>query len=69
LGQVMGAAGRRQAGISRTPRGFTLQSRQTAEAAMDLIFYTNPMSRGRIARWILEEVGQPYRPAIMHAQD
>ena len=26
-----------------------------------LIFYTNPMSRGRIARWMLEEVGQPYR--------
>jgi len=36
---------------------------------MDLIFYTNPMSRGRIARWMLEEVGQPYRPAIKHAQD
>lgn len=26
----------------------------------DLIFYTNPMSRGRIARWMLEEVGEPY---------
>lgn len=26
----------------------------------DLIFYTNPMSRGRIARWMLEEVAQPY---------
>lgn len=26
----------------------------------DLIFYTNPMSRGRIARWMLEEVGTPY---------
>lgn len=26
----------------------------------DLIFYTNPMSRGRIARWMLEEVGRPY---------
>ena len=26
-----------------------------------LTFYTNPMSRGRIARWMLEEVGQPYR--------
>ena len=25
-----------------------------------LTFYTNPMSRGRIARWALEEVGQPY---------
>ena len=26
----------------------------------DVIFYTNPMSRGRIARWMLEEVGEPY---------
>ena len=25
-----------------------------------LTFYTNPMSRGRIARWMLEEVGHPY---------
>ena len=27
----------------------------------ELILYSNPMSRGRIARWMLEEVGQPYR--------
>ena len=26
----------------------------------DLVFYTNPMSRGRIVRWMLEEIGQPY---------
>lgn len=26
----------------------------------DLILYSNPMSRGRIARWMLEEVGRPY---------
>jgi glutathione S-transferase len=26
-----------------------------------LTFYTNPMSRGRIAHWMLEEVGQPYQ--------
>lgn len=31
----------------------------------DLILYTNPMSRGRIARWMLEEVGQPYRTEIL----
>ena len=30
----------------------------------DLVFYTNPMSRGRIVRWMLEEVGQPYRTEI-----
>ncbi len=27
----------------------------------DLVLYTNPQSRGRIARWMLEEVGRPYR--------
>lgn len=26
----------------------------------ELTFYTNPMSRGRIVRWMLEEVGAPY---------
>jgi glutathione S-transferase len=31
----------------------------------ELVFYTNPQSRGRIARWMLEEVGQPYRTEIM----
>ncbi|NTF32017.1 glutathione S-transferase family protein [Rhizobium skierniewicense] len=27
----------------------------------ELIFYTNPMSRGRIVRWMLEETGAPYK--------
>lgn len=27
---------------------------------VELILYTNPTSRGRIARWMLEEVGRPY---------
>jgi len=31
----------------------------------DLTFYTNPQSRGQIVRWMLEEVGQPYRTEIM----
>jgi glutathione S-transferase len=31
----------------------------------ELVFYTNPMSRGRIARWMLEEVGAPYRTEIV----
>ncbi len=31
----------------------------------ELVFYTNPMSRGRIARWMLEEVGAPYRTVVL----
>ena len=31
----------------------------------DIIFYTNPMSRGQIVRWMLEEVGQPYDSEIV----
>ena len=31
----------------------------------ELVFYTNPMSRGRIVRWMLEEVGEPYRTEIV----
>ena len=37
--------------------------------AKDLVFYTNPMSRGRIVRWMLEEVGQPYRTEILGYAD
>ena len=31
----------------------------------DLIFYTNPMSRGQTIRWMLEEVGQPYDTEVL----
>lgn len=31
----------------------------------DLVFYTNPMSRGRIVRWMLEEAGQPYTTKVL----
>jgi glutathione S-transferase len=31
----------------------------------DLIFYTNPQSRGRIVRWMLEEVGAPYETEVI----
>ena len=31
----------------------------------DLVFYTNPQSRGRIVRWMLEEIGQPYDTEVV----
>jgi glutathione S-transferase len=33
--------------------------------ADELVFYTNPQSRGRIIRWMLEEVGQPYKTEVL----
>jgi glutathione S-transferase len=30
-----------------------------------IIFYHNPMSRGRIAHWMLEELGQPYTVELL----
>ena len=33
--------------------------------AGELVFYTNPQSRGRIVRWMLEEIGQPYKTEVM----
>ena len=33
--------------------------------ASDLIFYTNPMSRGRIVRWMLEEAGAEYDTELL----
>eukprot|EP01037_Dinobryon_pediforme_P033694 gene33694-39243_t len=32
---------------------------------MALTFYTNPMSRGRIVRWMLEEVAAPYETVVL----
>lgn len=32
---------------------------------MSVIFYTNPMSRGQIARWALEEAGVAYEQRLM----
>ena len=31
----------------------------------DITFFTNPMSRGQTARWMLEEVGEPYDTEIL----
>ncbi len=35
----------------------------------DLTLYTNPMSRGRIARWMLEETGAPYGVEVLSFDD
>lgn len=35
----------------------------------ELTFYTNPMSRGRIVRWMLEEVGAPYETVVLGYAD
>ncbi len=32
---------------------------------MSLTLYTNPMSRGRVARWMLEETGLPYDTVLL----
>ncbi len=31
-----------------------------------IVFYTNPMSRGRIVHWMLEEIGAPYRTELLN---
>ncbi|TKS53074.1 glutathione S-transferase family protein [Luteimonas yindakuii] len=33
-------------------------------AEHELVFHTNPMSRGRIVRWMLEELGVEYRTVV-----
>lgn len=35
----------------------------------ELTFYTNPQSRGRIVRWMLEEIGEPYDTEIVDYAD
>ena len=35
----------------------------------DLTFYTNPQSRGRIARWMLEETGADYETIVLGYAD
>lgn len=37
----------------------------TDAASCGLVFYTHPMSRGQIARWMLEETGADYRQVLL----
>lgn len=37
----------------------------TEAADCELVLYTHPWSRGQIARWMLEEVGVPYRQVLL----
>ena len=46
-----------------TPWMIDVEERQLTMAA--LTFYTNPNSRGRVVRWMLEEVGQPYETVAL----
>jgi glutathione S-transferase len=38
---------------------------QDREMADQVIFNTHPMSRGRIVRWMFEEIGQPYHTELL----
>jgi glutathione S-transferase len=31
----------------------------------EIVFYTNPRTRGRTTRWMLEEIGEPYRTELL----
>lgn len=33
-----------------------------------IVFYHNPMSRGRIVHWMLEEVGAPYKTVLVNLE-
>lgn len=34
----------------------------------EIVFYSSPMSRGRIVHWMLEEAGAPYRYEVMNLE-
>lgn len=38
---------------------------ESDDPAVDLVLYTNPRSRGRIALWMLEETGATYRTVLV----
>jgi glutathione S-transferase len=51
--------------LTHSAAAFEQWPKKERPMAGELVFYTNPMSRGRIARWMLEEVGAAYRTVIL----
>jgi predicted DNA-binding transcriptional regulator YafY len=50
--------------ISRS--GNTRETRMSTDTkSADLVFYTNPQSRGNIVHWMLEEIGRPYTLEVL----
>src|ERR1700691_1852480 len=50
------------------PLAWTIRNAHNAwdpQMADELVLYSNPRSRGRIARWMLEEVGVPYKVELL----
>jgi glutathione S-transferase len=47
---------------------FHIESRRDGMSD-ELVFYTNPQSRGRIITWMLEEAGAPYRTEVLGYAD
>ena len=39
--------------------------REVNSMPAEIVFYTNPMSRGGIVHWMLEELGAPYRTEVL----
>src|SRR5690606_4167163 len=51
---------RAREGVSSPP----VPSKRGPMSSSELVFHTNPMSRGRIVRWMLEELGVEYRAVV-----
>ena len=49
--------------VSYTP--VTLSNTETKDMNPEIVFYTNPFSRGGIVHWMLEEIGAPYRIEVI----
>ena len=55
---LLGSVARALVRTSEVPV-FGSSLKKGATCPKKLILYTNPMSRGRVARWMLEEIGPP----------